>query len=92
MKTIRKKKLFFSQGLAGMDTQFRTLSVRGDRGESKKEQSWKLGISNFTLLQVLGKGSFGKVCAQVHVAQRLQAICYTKYLHDSSVIVCSCYK
>lgn len=52
-----------SQGLTGMDTQFRTMSVRGDRKESKKEQSWKLGISNFTLLQVLGKGSFGKVCA-----------------------------
>ncbi|KAK7140372.1 hypothetical protein R3I94_012854 [Phoxinus phoxinus] len=50
-----------SMALTGMDTQFRTLSVRGDRGESKKEQSWKLGISNFTLLQVLGKGSFGKV-------------------------------
>ncbi|XP_067242603.1 protein kinase C eta type [Chanodichthys erythropterus] len=50
-----------SMGLTGMDTQFRTMSVRGDRKESKKEQSWKLGISNFTLLQVLGKGSFGKV-------------------------------
>ncbi|XP_016316237.1 protein kinase C eta type-like [Sinocyclocheilus anshuiensis] len=50
-----------SMGLSGMDAQSRTLSVRGDRGQSKKEASRKLGISNFTLLQVLGKGSFGKV-------------------------------
>lgn len=50
-----------SMGLTGLDTQSRTMSVRSVRGESKKEQSWKLGISNFTLLQVLGKGSFGKV-------------------------------
>ncbi|RXN17599.1 kinase C eta type [Labeo rohita] len=50
-----------SVGLSGIDTQSRTLSVRGDRGQSRKEKSRKLGISNFTLLQVLGKGSFGKV-------------------------------
>ncbi|XP_042593188.1 protein kinase C eta type-like [Cyprinus carpio] len=50
-----------SMGLSGMDAQSRTLSVRGDRGQSKKEPRRKLGISNFTLLQVLGKGSFGKV-------------------------------
>uniref|UniRef100_A0A8C1SW55 Protein kinase C n=1 Tax=Cyprinus carpio TaxID=7962 RepID=A0A8C1SW55_CYPCA len=49
------------EGLSGMDAQSRTLSVRGDRGQSKKEPRRKLGISNFTLLQVLGKGSFGKV-------------------------------
>ncbi|KTF74844.1 hypothetical protein cypCar_00019721 [Cyprinus carpio] len=49
-----------SMGLSGMDAQSRTLSVRGDRGQSKKEPRRKLGISNFTLLQVLGKGSFGK--------------------------------
>ncbi|XP_051507657.1 protein kinase C eta type-like isoform X1 [Myxocyprinus asiaticus] len=48
-------------GPAGLDFHSRTLSVRGDRGESKQEPSRKLGISNFTLLQVLGKGSFGKV-------------------------------
>ncbi|XP_051945610.1 protein kinase C eta type-like isoform X2 [Xyrauchen texanus] len=46
---------------AGLDFHSRTLSVRGDQGESKQEQSRMLGISNFTLLQVLGKGSFGKV-------------------------------
>ncbi|XP_026079593.1 protein kinase C eta type [Carassius auratus] len=50
-----------SMGLSGMDAQSRALSMRRDRGKSKKEPSQKLGISNFTLLQVLGKGSFGKV-------------------------------
>ncbi|XP_058652405.1 protein kinase C eta type isoform X2 [Onychostoma macrolepis] len=50
-----------SMGLSGMEAQSRALSVRGDRGQSKKEPSRKLGISNFKLLQVLGKGSFGKV-------------------------------
>ncbi|XP_026103346.1 protein kinase C eta type-like [Carassius auratus] len=50
-----------SMGLSGMDAQSRALSMRRDRGKSKKEPSRKLGISNFTLLQVLGKGSFGKV-------------------------------
>uniref|UniRef100_A0A673GSI4 Protein kinase C n=1 Tax=Sinocyclocheilus rhinocerous TaxID=307959 RepID=A0A673GSI4_9TELE len=48
-------------GLTKRNSMSRTLSVRGDRGQSKKEPSRKLGISNFTLLQVLGKGSFGKV-------------------------------
>ncbi len=57
-----KKIVLSSQGLSGMDTQSRALSVRGGRGKSRKETSRKLGISNFTLLQVLGKGSFGKVC------------------------------
>uniref|UniRef100_A0A8C2FDX4 Protein kinase C n=1 Tax=Cyprinus carpio TaxID=7962 RepID=A0A8C2FDX4_CYPCA len=48
-------------GLTKRNSMSRTLSVRGDRGQSKKEPRRKLGISNFTLLQVLGKGSFGKV-------------------------------
>ncbi len=62
-KVYWEKKISLStQGLSGMDTQSRALSVRGDRGKSRKETSRKLGISNFTLLQVLGKGSFGKVC------------------------------
>uniref|UniRef100_A0A8C1YKZ3 Protein kinase C n=1 Tax=Cyprinus carpio TaxID=7962 RepID=A0A8C1YKZ3_CYPCA len=60
-QVLNSKYCLSSQGLSGMDAQSRTLSVRGDRGQSKKEPRRKLGISNFTLLQVLGKGSFGKV-------------------------------
>ncbi|XP_052007060.1 protein kinase C eta type [Xyrauchen texanus] len=50
-----------TMGPAGSDFQSRTLSVRGYPGESNQEMSRKLGVTNFTLLQVLGKGSFGKV-------------------------------
>uniref|UniRef100_A0A8C9V3C8 Protein kinase C n=1 Tax=Scleropages formosus TaxID=113540 RepID=A0A8C9V3C8_SCLFO len=54
----------------------RSLSVRHeDQSEAPEQQTRRLGISDFTFLQVLGKGSFGKVMlARMNDAERVFAV------------------
>uniref|UniRef100_A0A674DSC2 Protein kinase C n=1 Tax=Salmo trutta TaxID=8032 RepID=A0A674DSC2_SALTR len=54
--------------------QERALSVRRESG-NPQQQTRRLGISDFTFLQVLGKGSFGKVMlARLNSSERVFAV------------------
>ncbi|XP_024293050.2 protein kinase C eta type isoform X3 [Oncorhynchus tshawytscha] len=58
----------------GVQGQERALSVRRE-SETPQQQTRHLGISDFTFLQVLGKGSFGKVMlARLNSGERVFAV------------------
>ncbi|XP_023850194.2 protein kinase C eta type [Salvelinus sp. IW2-2015] len=58
----------------GVQGQERALSVRRE-SETPQQQTRQLGISDFTFLQVLGKGSFGKVMlARLNSGERVFAV------------------
>ncbi|KAM6961155.1 LOW QUALITY PROTEIN: protein kinase C eta type [Aplochiton taeniatus] len=69
--------------------QARSLSVRRQTNAEPQQNTRRLGLSDFTFLQVLGKGSFGKVMlARLNTSERVFAVKVLKkdvILYDDDV-------